>query len=126
MNDLKTAMFRKSELPALAQVANRTTREIVARYPKTARLFESLLADPRVAAQWDLANYMAVVKLGYNDHGPIHAQIVTAAAMQMMQLLHHAGVDVDRYAAERSCDHSHGGRRQLSGIRSTHHPQRGL
>ncbi len=96
-------MFRKNELPveiqrdytALAQVANRTTREIVAAYPRTARLFESLLADPRVAAQWDLANYMAVVKLGYNDHGPIHAQIVTSAAMQMAQLLHHAGVDFD-------------------------------
>ena len=48
-----------------------------------------------MTAQWDLANYMAVVKLGYNDHGPIHAQIVTASAMQMTQLLHHAGVDFD-------------------------------
>ena len=46
-------------------------------------------------AQWDLANYMAVVKLGYNDHGPIHAQIVTSAAMQITQLLHHAGVTFD-------------------------------
>jgi uncharacterized protein len=96
-------MFRKNELQieiqrdytALAQIANQTTREIVADYPKAARLFESLLSDPRVAAQWELANYIAVVKLGYNDHGPIHAQIVTAAAMQMMQLLHHAGVDFD-------------------------------
>jgi metal-dependent HD superfamily phosphatase/phosphodiesterase len=96
-------MFRKNELhieiqrdySALAQTANRITREIVTAYPKTARLFESLLSDPRVTAQWDLANYIAVVKLGYNDHGPIHAQIVTAAAMQIMQLLHHAGVDFD-------------------------------
>jgi hypothetical protein len=96
-------MFRKNELQvetqrdytALAQIANRTTRDIVAQYPKTARLFESLLSDARLAAQWDLANYIAVVKLGYNDHGPIHAQIVTAAAMEMMQLLHHAGVEFD-------------------------------
>ncbi len=96
-------MFGKNELhfeiqrdyTALAQAANQTTREILADYPKTARLFESLLSDPRVIAQWDLANYMAVVKLGYNDHGPIHAQVVTAAALQMMQLLHHAGVDFD-------------------------------
>ena len=96
-------MFRNNELQletqrdysALAQIANRTTHEIVAAYPKTARLFESLLGDPRLAAQWDLANYIAVVKLGYNDHGPIHAQIVTAAAMEMMQLLYHAGVDFD-------------------------------
>jgi metal-dependent HD superfamily phosphatase/phosphodiesterase len=96
-------MFRKNErqsetqhdYSALARIANRTTREIVAAYPKTARLFESLLGDPRLAAQWNLANYIAVIKLGYNDHGPIHAQIVTAAAMEMMQLLYHAGVDFD-------------------------------
>jgi hypothetical protein len=96
-------MFRKNKLQigtqrdytALAQSANQTTREIVAAYPKTAHVFESLLGDPRVAAQWDLANYIAVVKLGYNDHGPVHAQIVTAAAMQMMQLLQHAGVNFD-------------------------------
>src|SRR5512139_917159 len=96
-------MFRKNETrsetqrdnTAPAQIANRTSREIITAYPKTARLFESLLGDPRVMAQWDLANYMAVVKLGYNDHGPIHAQIVTAAAMQMTQLLHHAGVNFD-------------------------------
>ncbi len=96
-------MFRKNELhleiqhdyTALAQVANRTTREIVTAYPKTARIFESLISDPRVMAHWDLANYMAVVKLGYNDHGPIHAQVVTASAMQMMQLLHQAGIRFD-------------------------------
>ena len=96
-------MFRKNELQletqrdytALAQVANATTRDIIAQYPRTARIFESLLTDPRVMAQWNLANYIAVVKLGYNDHGPIHAQIVTSAAMEMMQLLHHAGVEFD-------------------------------
>jgi metal-dependent HD superfamily phosphatase/phosphodiesterase len=96
-------MFRNNELhlemqrdyTALAQIANRTTREIVTAYPRTARLFESLLGDPRVMAHWNLANYVAVVKLGYNDHGPIHAQVVTAAAMQMMQLLHQAEVKFD-------------------------------
>lgn len=80
---------------ALAQAANRTTREIITAYPQTARLFEALLSDPRIVAHWDLANYIAVVKLGYNDHGPIHAQVVTAAAMQMMQLLHQYGVAFD-------------------------------
>lgn len=80
---------------ALAQAANQTTRQILATYPRTARLFEALLSDPRVQAHWDLANYMAVAKLGYNDHGPIHAQVVTAAAMQMMQLLQHSEVAFD-------------------------------
>jgi len=80
---------------ALAQTANAATREIVSAYPKAARLFESLLSDPRVMTHWNLANYIAVVKLGYNDHGPIHAQVVTAAAMRLMQLLHQRGVAFD-------------------------------
>ena len=80
---------------ALAEQANHTTRGIIRAYPKTARLFEAVLGDPRVTAHWEMANYMAVIKLGYNDHGPIHAQVVTAAAMQLMQLLLQRGVPMD-------------------------------
>jgi metal-dependent HD superfamily phosphatase/phosphodiesterase len=83
------------EYSTLAETANETTRRSVRNYPKTARLFEALLADPRVTAHWEMANYVAVMKLGYNDHGPIHAQVVTAAAMQMMQLLHEQKVAFD-------------------------------
>ena len=79
----------------VAEVANRTTRDILQAFPKTARLFESLLADPRINAHWEMANYIAVMKLGYNDHGPVHAQIVAAAAMQLMQLLHQRNVSFD-------------------------------
>src|SRR5512140_3798608 len=80
---------------AVAEIANRTTREILKAFPRTAQLFESLLADPRVNAHWEMANYVAVRKLGFNDHGPVHAQIVTAAAMQMMQLLQVQDVPLD-------------------------------
>lgn len=80
---------------ALAEIANHTTRQIVRAYPKTAQVFESILSDPRATAHWEMANYMAVIKLGYNDHGPIHARVVTAAAMQIMQLLHQRGVPLD-------------------------------
>jgi metal-dependent HD superfamily phosphatase/phosphodiesterase len=80
---------------AVAQLANQTTRSVLSAYPRTGRLFESLLADPRVTAHWEMANYTAVMKLGFNDHGPVHAQIVTASAMQMMQLLHQRGVPFD-------------------------------
>jgi uncharacterized protein len=79
----------------VAQAAIQTTRGSLAAYPKTRRLFESLLSDPRVTAHWEMANYTAVMKLGFNDHGPVHAQIVTASAMQMMQLLQQRGVPFD-------------------------------
>lgn len=83
----------------LAQQSDQIVRDIVKAYPKTARLYESLMSDPRVAAHWDLANYIAVIKLGYNDHGPIHAQVVAAAAMQMMQLLNQGNVEFDVIAS---------------------------
>lgn len=79
----------------LATQSDQIVRDIVKDFPKTKRLYESIMSDPRIMAQWDLANYIAVVKLGFNDHGPIHAQVVSAAAMQMMQLLQQRGVEFD-------------------------------
>jgi hypothetical protein len=37
------------------------------RYPKTHRLWDVLLNDPEARANWDMADYMAVNKLNYND-----------------------------------------------------------
>lgn len=79
----------------LAAQSDHIVREIVAAYPKTKRVYESIMSDPRIMAHWELANYIAVVKLGFNDHGPIHAQVVAAAAMQIMQLLHQRGIEFD-------------------------------
>ncbi|MCS7252273.1 MAG: HD domain-containing protein, partial [Thermoflexus sp.] len=85
-----------SDYQQLASQADATIRRVVERYPKTARMYDYLLRDPRVSASWDLANYMAVYKMNYNDHGPVHAQVATAAAMQMMELLvqHRVPLDV--------------------------------
>ncbi|MFZ8843589.1 HD domain-containing protein [Thermoflexus sp.] len=80
----------------LAEQADATIRRILADYPRAARLYERIVRDPRASACWDLSNYMAVYKLNYNDHGPVHARVATAAAMQMMQLLvrHEVPMDV--------------------------------
>ncbi|MCS6963500.1 HD domain-containing protein [Thermoflexus sp.] len=85
-----------SDYQQLASRADATIRRVVERYPKTARMYDYLLRDPRVSASWDLANYMAVYKMNYNDHGPVHARVATAAAMQMMELLvqHQVPLDV--------------------------------
>jgi metal-dependent HD superfamily phosphatase/phosphodiesterase len=79
----------------LATQSDQIVRQIVKDFPKTKRVYESIMSDPRIMAHWELANYIAVVKLGFNDHGPIHAQVVAAAAMQMMQLLHQRGIEFD-------------------------------
>lgn len=79
----------------LAERSDAVIRTILADHPRALRLYERIVGDPRASACWDLSNYMAVYKLNYNDHGPVHARVATAAAMQMMQLLVRHGVPFD-------------------------------
>lgn len=87
------------ELPqdysALAQEAERTIRRLTRPYPKAAHAFERLASDPAVEASLSLANYISVRKMNYNDHGPIHARVATAAAMRILSLLVEADVQLD-------------------------------
>lgn len=71
------------------------TRETLASYPKAAQMYEMLVDDPEVRADWDMADYIAVTKLNYNDHGEVHAKVATASAVKMLQLLVKAGVQPD-------------------------------
>lgn len=91
------------ELPGdyhdLAHNADDIVRELVAPYARTRRLYDIMLEDPRVNAHWDLANYTAVMKMGYNDHGPVHAQVATAGAMQIAAALINADVPLDVVAS---------------------------
>lgn len=84
-----------NEYRDLALRADETIHNITADYPKTAQLYNLLLNDAEVDAYWNMANYVAVVKLGYNDHGPVHARVASAAAMVMMDLLVRRGVKLD-------------------------------
>jgi len=79
----------------LAHTADRTITELTAPYPRAARLYAGLLADVQVLALWDLTGYMAVEKLGFNDHGQMHAQVVAANALQLLSLLGTASVEPD-------------------------------
>ena len=89
----------KADLPddytELATRAEATIRELTKPYPLTARLYELLIDDARLSAHWNLANYTTVSKLSYNDHGPIHARVVTSYAMQITSLLMNANVPLD-------------------------------
>lgn len=89
----------KADLPddytELAVRAEATIRELTQPYPLTARLYENLVNDARLMAHWNLSNYTTVSKLSYNDHGPIHARVVTSYSMQIMTLLMAANVPMD-------------------------------
>src|SRR5438067_107461 len=53
--------------------------KMLASYPKASRFLDILVADPEVRANWDMADYIAVSKLHYNDHGEVHHKVVAAA-----------------------------------------------
>jgi metal-dependent HD superfamily phosphatase/phosphodiesterase len=70
-------------------------RNLAAPYPRTAHMYRLLLEDKRVDAHWNMSNYTTVGKLNYNDHGPIHARVTGAYAMQIMKLMIEAGTPMD-------------------------------
>lgn len=55
-------------------------------------LLERLLKDREVNLYHSYANVVSVRRLGYNDHGPVHARITTLNALKILDLLHEGGV----------------------------------
>ena len=75
--------------------ADKVIRALSTPYLRTARIYQLLTTDKRVDAHWNMSNYTTVGKLNYNDHGPIHARVTGAYAMQIMKLLIEAGTPMD-------------------------------
>jgi len=84
------------ELPesylTMEEDAEKTITELVADKPKARKMWEILKDDPEANADWDMANFIAVSKLGYNDHGDVHIKIVAANALKMLKILLENGV----------------------------------
>jgi hypothetical protein len=84
------------ELPTsyvkMKEEAENTISELVSGKPKAREIWTLLREDVEAKADWDMANYIAVAKLKYNDHGEIHAKIVAANALKMLKLLLDNGV----------------------------------
>jgi metal-dependent HD superfamily phosphatase/phosphodiesterase len=84
------------ELPAsyltMKKEAEKTVSGLLVNRPKARKMWTLLREDAETKADWDMANYIAVAKLKYNDHGEIHAKIVAANALKMLKLLLDNGV----------------------------------
>ena len=57
-------------------------------------VFDALVADQEVSALQEYANTVSIMRLGYNDHGPVHMRKVTANALTILRLLHDAGIQL--------------------------------
>jgi metal-dependent HD superfamily phosphatase/phosphodiesterase len=56
------------------------------------RVAEILMNDAEVQHMQEYANTVSIVRLGFNDHGPVHMRTVTRNAVTMMNILHEAGI----------------------------------
>lgn len=65
------------------------------KYPKASKLWDVITADLETRANWDMANYLSVSKMSYNDHGETHARIVAANGVLIFDLLNNARVVPD-------------------------------
>ncbi len=55
-------------------------------------LLKDLLEDQEINLYHSYANVVSVRRLGYNDHGPVHARITTYNALKILRLLQEGGV----------------------------------
>jgi hypothetical protein len=72
---------------ALEEQSVKTINEALTDYPNAQKMFQALQDDEETQTLLNLANYIAVKKLGYNDHGPIHAMITAANGLQLLGLV---------------------------------------
>lgn len=79
----------------LEEESMRRLEEILEPYPKARRFVDTLVSDPEVRANWDMADYMAVAKLHYNDHGEVHHKVVATVAASLLKLLLESDVQPD-------------------------------
>jgi metal-dependent HD superfamily phosphatase/phosphodiesterase len=75
--------------------ADQAIREHLKAFPKALKAYELLIQDPEARAGWNMANYITMRKLGYNDHGRVHALLTGAASVAILRLLSEAGVRLD-------------------------------
>lgn len=55
-------------------------------------LLNILIADQEITALQEYANSVSIMRLGYNDHGPVHMKLVTANAIKIINILQKSGI----------------------------------
>ncbi len=67
--------------------------EVLGGRPWLRKAYDVLVSDPEVPVLWEMSNVMAVKRLLYNDHGPVHARIAAGASLALYELLMESGVE---------------------------------
>ncbi len=68
-------------------------RKHLSESPFLLKAYKLLTSDPEVRALLHMSNVMAVHRLRFNDHGPVHAEIVAGAALELFDRLVRRGYE---------------------------------
>lgn len=94
MNNLNNAKSPK-EL-SVDQKLIALTKEIIELTPDKddlpLKVAKILVNDEEIQAVQDYANNVSIVRLGFNDHGPVHMRTVCRNALKMLKILYQAGI----------------------------------
>jgi metal-dependent HD superfamily phosphatase/phosphodiesterase len=73
---------------SILQPSQRIVIRVPARHnPRLQQVIDRVNADDELYTLWQVNNVNAVQRLGMNDHGPVHVQIVTNIALRLLRLL---------------------------------------
>jgi hypothetical protein len=86
-NGLLYGLKMPSSYTVLEEQSVKTIVDGLRDYPNALKMFHILEKDEETNTLLNLANYIAVRKMGYNDHGPIHARIVTANGVRLIKII---------------------------------------
>ncbi|MGY5875048.1 MAG: HD domain-containing protein [Candidatus Thorarchaeota archaeon] len=64
-----------------------SARELIPPDSKTLQMYQYLSGNPKVQSYLRTANRMAVSRLGYTDHGHIHAEVATWNALKVFDII---------------------------------------
>lgn len=86
-NGLLYGLQKPSSYASLEEESIKTINDGLKKHQNASMLFKMLQEDEETNTLLSLANYIAVRKLGYNDHGPVHARIVTANGVRILRII---------------------------------------
>lgn len=82
---------------AVEQRLMELTKEIIDITPEEGdlplKVIRDLIEDKEIQAVQDYANRVAISRLNFNDHGPVHMRTVCRNALKMLKILYNAGVE---------------------------------
>ena len=69
--------------------------KIIAKHPKTKRIWKALKDNPYIRGLWEMSDYIVKTKMHFNAHGDTHALIVAANALTILDILIKKRIEID-------------------------------